>query len=191
SGRTGRLDARIDGTGSGLEHPRGRFVSGNYFTLLGVPAFAGRVFDGSEDVTAGGAPVATISYGYWTRRFHNDPSVIGRVILVNDTRITIIGVAARSFSGEIVGASPDIWLPVSMHDALFPNLKLLNDRNTAWLLLLGRLAPGATLAQATHELEPLIKQAIVTSSPGNQGQAFLDSKPKSFIGSGAKGFSRV
>src|SRR6185295_13584617 len=79
----------------------------------------------------------------------------------------------------------------SMHDALFPNLKLLNDRNTAWLLLLGRRAPGVTLAQATHELEPLIKQAIVASSPGNQGQAFLDSKPKSFIGSGAKGFSRV
>jgi len=189
SGRTGRLDARVDGTG--IEHPRGRFVSGNYFTLLGVPAFAGRVFDGSEDVSAGGSPVATISYGYWTRRFHNDPSAIGRVILVNDTRITIIGVAARSFSGEIVGASPDIWLPASMHDALFPNLKLLNDRNTAWLLLLGRLAPGATLAQATHELEPLITQAIVASSPGNQGQAFLDSKPKSFIGSGAKGFSRV
>src|SRR6185295_11278921 len=79
----------------------------------------------------------------------------------------------------------------SMHDALFPNLKLLNDRNAAWLLLLGRLAPGVTVAQATHELEPLIKQAIIASAPGNQGQAFLDSKPKSFIGSGAKGFSRV
>src|SRR5436190_964083 len=68
SGRTGRLDARVDGTGSGLEHPRGRFVSGNYFTLLGVPAFAGRLFDGSEDATPGGSPVMIISHGYWTRR---------------------------------------------------------------------------------------------------------------------------
>src|SRR4029079_18493242 len=49
SGRTGRLDARIEGSGSALEHPRGRFVTGNYFTLLGVPALAGRVFDGSEE----------------------------------------------------------------------------------------------------------------------------------------------
>ena len=189
SGRTGRLDARIDGTG--LEHPRGRFVSGNYFTLLGVPAFAGRVFDGSEDAAAGGAPVVTISHGYWTRRFHNDPSVIGRAILVNDTRMTIIGVAARSFSGEIVGASTDMWLPAGMHDALFPNVRILNDRNADWLLLLGRLAPGVTVVQATHELESLIRQSIVANAPGNQGQAFLDSKPKSYIGSGAKGFSRV
>jgi len=189
SGRTGRLDARVDGTG--LEHPRGRFVSGNYFTLLGVPAFAGRVFDGSEEATPGGSPVVTISHGYWTRRFHNDPSVIGRVILVNDTRMTIVGVAASSFSGEIVGASPDMWLPVGMHDALFPNQKTLNDRNASWLLLLGRLAPGVTLAQATRELEPLIKQSIITNAPGNSGQAFFETKPKSFIGSGAKGFSRV
>jgi predicted permease len=191
SGRTGRLDARIDGTGSELEHPRGRFVSGNYFTLLGVPPLTGRVFDGSEDASPGSAPVATISYGYWTRRFHNDPTVVGRTILVNDTRVTIIGVAARAFSGDIVGVSPDMWLPANMHDALFPNARYLNDRNTDWLLLLGRLAPGTTLEQARRELEPLIKQLIVANAPGNQGQAFLDGKPKSYISSGAKGFSRV
>ena len=162
--RTGRLDARIDGTGSALEHPRGRFVSGNYFTLLGVPPLAGRVFNGSEDASPGSAPVATISYGYWTRRFHNDPTAVGRTILVNDTRMTIVGVAARSFSGEIVGVSPDIWMPASMHDALFPHARNLNDRSTSWLLLLGRLTPGTTLAQAQRELNPLIEQSIVANA---------------------------
>jgi predicted permease len=59
------------------------------------------------------------------------------------------------------------------------------------LLLLGRLTPGTTLAQAHHELEALMKQSIVANAPGNQGQAFLDGKPKSYISSGARGFSRV
>ena len=191
SGRTERLDVRIDGNRSELEHPRGRFVSGNYFTVLGVPAFAGRVFDGSEDRVAGASPVATISHAYWTRRFQNDRSVVGRTIVVNNTRITIVGVAARDFTGEIVGASPDIWLPVGMHDALYPNSRILDDRSSAWLLLLGRLAPGRTLAQAQQELEPLINQSIVANAPGAQGRNFLASKPESYVSSGAKGFSRV
>ena len=191
SGRTGRLDARIDGSGAGLEHPRGRFVSANYFQVLGVRALRGRVFDGSEDATVGGSPVATISHGYWTRRFHNDPAAVGRTILVNDLRITIIGVAAQEFSGDIVGGSTDVWLPVSMHDAFFPNQRLLNDRSVSWLLLLGRLVPGTTLAQAKLEVEQLMSKTIVANAPGNLGQSFLESKPKWFVSSGTKGFSRV
>jgi predicted permease len=191
SGRTGRLDARIDGTSSSLERPRGRFVSANYFTVLGVGAVRGRVFDRSEDGAAGSSPVAMISHGYWTARFHSDPAVVGRNILVNNTRITIVGVATREFTGDIVGGATDIWLPVSMHDALFPNQRLLDDRSFSWLLQLGRLAPGVTLAQAQREIEPLMNQLIVANAPGNLGQSFLESKPQSFISSGAKGFSRV
>src|SRR5690242_14623075 len=77
SGRTDRLDVRIEGaTGAGFEHPRGRFVSGNYFSVLGVPAMLGRTLDPSADsVTAGAAPV-TISYGYWIRRFHGERAAV-------------------------------------------------------------------------------------------------------------------
>jgi predicted permease len=191
SGRTGRLDARVADSAGELEHPRGRFISANYFRLLGVGAARGRVFDGSEDTNVGGSPVATISYGYWTRRFHNDPSVIGRAITIQDTKITIIGVAREDFAGEIVGGRTDIWLPMTMHDALFPNQRILDDRNTAWLLLLGRLSPGVTLEQARAELMPLITRSVVDNSNAATASAFTAGTKTWYIGSGAKGFSRV
>ena len=191
SGRTGRLDAQIEGASSELEHPRGRFVSGNYFSLLGIRAHAGRTFDASADDAIGASPVATISHGYWTRRFHNDPSAIGRTIVMNGIKITIVGVTPPDFNGEIVGQATDIWLPVTMRDALRPNEKILEDRAANWLLLLGRLKPGATIEQARQQVTSIITKDIVTNSSAQVGQSFLASKPNFFVSSGAKGFSRV
>jgi predicted permease len=191
SGRTDRLDVRIEGTSGEFEHPRGRFVSGNYFSLLGVSAFAGRTFDTGADASPGASPIATISYGYWTRRFHNDPSAIGRTILVNGIKIVIVGVTGPSYSGEIVGQAPDLWLPVSMHDALRPNQKLLDDRMTSWLLVLGRLRPGVTMPQGKQQVSAVLKQSIVANSAPLIAKSFLDLGPKYFVSSGAKGFSRV
>jgi predicted permease len=191
SGRAGRLDAHLGESGAELEHPRGRFVSANYFRLLGISAARGRVFDGTEDQNVGGSPVATISYGYWTRRFHNDLSIIGRRIVIQGIKITIICVAPEAFTGEIVGASTDIWLPMTMHDAMMPNQKVLEDRASSWLLLLGRLAPGATLEQAREETKAVVQRSIVSHAKGAEGRAFLASKARWYIGSGARGFSRV
>ena len=191
SGRSDRLDIRIDGGGQELEHPRGRFVSGNYFSVLGVSPLLGRTFDASADDIPGASRILTISYGYWTRRFHNDPDVVGRQILVNGTRMTIIGVTRPGFTGEIVGVSNDVWLPISMVDALRPNARRLDDRQFNWLLLLGRLKPGATLAQAGQEIPTLIQQSVVANSTPSTGRAFLDGKPKYFISAGVRGFSRI
>ncbi len=191
SGRAGRVDARIDDTGGELEHPRGRFVSGNYFTLLGVKPMLGRAFDASMDDVPGSSPVVTISHGYWTRRFHNDPSVIGHQVLIDGTKMTIIGVMPESFTGEIVGQATDLWLPLSMQDVLQPHQKMLNERTHNWLLLLGRLKPGATLAQAQQRLPQLLAREIVASAPPNVARDFQASEPRYFVSSGAKGFSRV
>lgn len=191
SGRTGRADVRIEAGAGEFEHPRARFVSGNYFSLLGVPAIAGRTFDASADDVPGASPVATISYGYWTQRFHNDPSAIGRAITVNNLKITIIGVTPPAFSGEIVGAATDMWLPLGMQDALHPNQRILDDRMTSWLLVLGRLKPNATLALAEQQLPPLIKQDIIAHTTAQTAKAFFETAPKFYVSSGARGFSRV
>ena len=191
SGFMGRFDVRIERAGQEPEHPRGRFVTANYFNLLGVRARAGRVFDGSEDRVAGASPVAVISDGYWTRRFHNDPGVVGREIVVQGVRITIIGVASSAFTGEIVGFLPDIWIPASMHDALNPHQRILDDPASSWLLCMGRLKPGVTLEQAERALPVLMERSILSRATGRNGLAFTASKPKYFVSSGAKGFSRV
>ena len=191
SGSTGRLDVLVEGPGAELEHPRGRYVSANYFSVLGVPALRGRVFDGSEDRIVGGSPVGTISYAYWTRRFHQDPSIIGKTIVVHDARITIIGVTPRSFTGEVVGESTDIWLLLSMRDVLQPNQRRLDKRTVSWLLLMGRLVPGGTLAQARAELTPFIMRTIVANAPVRMATEFLARKPRVYVGPGNKGFSDV
>jgi len=189
SGKTDRLDVRI-GRGE-LEHPRGRFVSGNYFSVLGVTAAAGRVFDASADsVTSGAAPL-TISYGYWQRRFHGDRAVVGQGLTIDDVRFTIVGVALPEFTGEIVEQRPDVWIPLGMHDVMRPHSSILRDPFTSWLLLLGRLKPGITEAQAQGELGPLVTRSILTNVNAQPGSSFTASHPKTYVSSGAKGFSRV
>jgi predicted permease len=190
SGRSDRIDAHIEGTSGEYEHPRGRYVSGNYFSVLGVRALAGRTFDATADEPRGSA-VVTISHRYWTQRFHNDPSTIGRVILLNGVKVTIVGVTPSSFTGDIVGSAADLWLPISMHDVLRPHQTFLNDRSTNWLLALGRLRPGATLAQAQQQLPVLLKQSIVANSAPAIAQTFLQGHPRYLVSDGAKGFSRV
>jgi ABC-type antimicrobial peptide transport system permease subunit len=184
------LDVRIDGGGE-LEHPRGRFVSGNYFSVLGVRPAVGRTFDASADRVLGSTPVVVISDGYWTRRFKHERSVIGRELVIQGVRFTVVGVMAPAFTGEIVGASPDLWIPVSMQAAMNPNQRLLDDRTANWLLLLGRLKPGATLAQAKQDIPALMKRQILAHAPSNVATSFAASEPKYFVGEGAKGFSRV
>ena len=158
-----RVDARIDPNATEAEHPRGRLVSGNYFSVLGVRAAAGRTFDRTADEPD--APLqVTISHDYWTRRFENDPSVVGRDIQINGLRATITGVAAAGFSGELVGVATDIWLPASMHDRLYPNAPLLRDRRMMWLLFVGRLKPGETIEHARAVTTPLIRARILAGA---------------------------
>jgi len=191
SGSSGRLDVQVETTAGDVEHPRGRYVSGNYFSVLGVRAIAGRTFDASTDAIAGASPIVTISYGYWTRRFQNDASVIGRTVLVNGIKMLVVGVTPPSFTGEVVGDAADIWLPLSMRDALRPNDKVLNDRGANWLLLLGRLKPGATLSQASQEVPAVLERSIIANSSSAGVQRFLARHHRYLVSSGARGFSEV
>jgi predicted permease len=191
SGRASRLDVRIADKAGEFEHPRGRFVSSNYFSVLGVKPYLGRSLEASMDDVPGSSPVVVISHGYWTRRFHNDRSVLGSTILMDGLKMTIIGIMPPDFTGEIVGQSNDVWIPLSMHDALKPNQKMLDDLSSSWLLLLGRLKPGATLAQATKLIPAVIEQSIISRATPDVVRSFRASDKKYYVQSGAKGFSRV
>jgi predicted permease len=191
SGHIDRIDARIEGGSAELEHPAGRYVSGNYFAVLGVHALYGRTLEPSADQVTGSAPFVTISYAYWTRRFQNDPAAIGRTILIDGTRMTIIGVTPPSFTGEVVGESADMWLPLSMHDVLEPNRKVLDDRTSNWLLLLGRLAPGVTILQARQQVKSLLEQSILANATPRVAKAFLNRPHRYMILPGARGLSHV
>ncbi len=198
SGRTGRLDAFIPVAGGATaassgeaEHPRGRLVSGNYFEVLRVPAFAGRVFTPAEDQVPSRDPVAVISSGYWQRRFAADRSVLGRTITVNGTALTIIGVTPPGFTGDMVGQPTDIWIPLMMQPSVNPHTTWLTDRGISWLLLMGRLKPGTALAQAKSDIAAVATRSLMENiSADNRGSIERRLKEDPIrVEAGAKGFS--
>ena len=144
------------------------WVSGNYFSTLGVPAAAGRTLLIADDPSPPGAPVAVLSDAYWTRRFGRDPTIIGRSVRLRDTSFVIVGIAPRGFLGESAGETVDLWMPLSAQPGAPP--WLWSGHSTTWLRILARRRPGISLAQARAGLEPVyerIRQEIAagTDSP--------------------------
>ncbi|HSS77179.1 MAG TPA: ABC transporter permease, partial [Thermoanaerobaculia bacterium] len=160
SGRTGKLTVGTSSSSEKTETARGRLVSGNYFSLLGVNAFRGRTFTAQEDRGSGAAPFVVISHGYWQKHFAREDAVIGRRILLNGFPFTIIGVAPPEFFGDIVGVPTEIWIPLSMQGQVNPG-RVYKDRwDVGWLLLMGRLKPGVSIARARAEINVLFPRIL-------------------------------
>ncbi|MPY88129.1 MAG: FtsX-like permease family protein [Luteitalea sp.] len=133
-------------------HGRTRFVSGNYFDLLGVHPAIGRLLTEDDDRTPGAHSVAVLSYAYWSSRFAEDVSVLNQTILVNNVPMAIVGVAQKGFKSERVGDPPEVYVPISMREALTPDWEGLADRKHIWLTMFGRLKPGMTRERAEREI---------------------------------------
>src|SRR5262249_9663297 len=153
----------------------GRIVSGNYFSVLGVPAFRGRVFTAAEDRVPGADPVVVISHSYWTRRFAQDPGAVGRPITLNGSPFTLVGIAPPGFTGEVVGFPTDVWIPLMMQLQVNPGRPYLARWNTSWLLLLGRLKPGVSLPQARAEMDTLVARTVKTFAGSKIPQEMMPS----------------
>lgn len=142
-------------------------VSGNYFSVLGVPAFVGRTLSMDDDRTAGAGPVAVISYAWFQHRFHGDPSAIGKVIHLQSHDYTIIGVAQPGFFGVTVGQSVDLWIPLSMEKEVSPGWNGLDNKHFQSLYLIGRLKPGGSVSHASAETNTFFKQVLRAEYVGN------------------------
>jgi hypothetical protein len=95
-----------------------QLVSGTYFSTLGVQAMRGRMLTDEDDRIEGGNPVAVVSDAWWKRSLASDPAVLSKRLEIGSTIYSIVGVARPQFFGAKVGESPDIWIPLSMPDAL-------------------------------------------------------------------------
>ena len=192
SGWSGPIDVQM-GTGPGTttEQPHARFVTGNFFSVLGVRAYAGRTFTAAEDETPGQDPVAVLSYDYWKRRFSGSRAVIGSVMRVWDVSVTIIGVTPPGFGGDIVGQPQDFWLPMMMDPVIQPGMNVLNDRAWSWLVMMGRLKPGVTIDKARQEMSAIEANAIREHISGADLSQFEDALKQDpiHVVPGALGFS--
>jgi predicted permease len=172
------------------EHPTGRFVSGEFFGVLGVSAQLGRVFGPDDDKIGAPSSVVVVSHEYWQTRLAGG-DVLGRKVAVNGVPLTIVGVAPQGFSGDIVGQPAELWIPITMQPVLQPYAPLLEDRQASWLLMMGRLAEGATIEQAAAEVHALEARSLTeNAAAGTEGAiARLIREQPATIGSGARGFS--
>jgi predicted permease len=136
----------------------GQYVSGNYHAGLGVSAILGRTLGPADDLPSAD-PVVVISDRYWENRFARDPAVLGKTIQVNKVPVTIVGVTPPGFAGAMqIGEFVDISVPLALHARFQPGPGANRAQSWYWWIrLMGRLAPGATAAQARAGLEPIFQ----------------------------------
>jgi len=143
--------------GGAVEPVQQQRVSGNFFSVLGAGVVVGRAITEADDNPASAQPGAVISYEFWRRRFGLDPGVVGRQVTVNDTALTIVGIAPPGFFGFEVGRKPDIWWPIKAANDETSRQMAPQD-NLWWLLMFGRLRPGVSMAQAQSEVAMIFRR---------------------------------
>ena len=145
-------------------------VSANYFAELGRAPALGRVFRPEEGEVAGADPVVVLSYPYWQTRFGSDPLILGKVLKVNDTAFTVIGVAPREFVGT--GNPPvmaDFWTPLTMQAQVLPDQDWLNQPLDYEIQLLGYLAPTAAMNEAEADMT-VLEQRFAEDHPNSENK---------------------
>jgi predicted permease len=155
--------------GEGLERERvnGDYVSGNFFSTLGLKPVMGRLIGPEDDHMGSGDPVAVVSWSYWNTRFHADSGILGRRIEIDNVPVTVIGVMPAEFFGLRVGSKQDIWLPLGMEPIVRGVNSYTASASWRWLTLVGRLKPGASIEQARAEMAVLHRRTLEEEAKTN------------------------
>jgi predicted permease len=170
----------VDTTASPL---RSEFVTGNYFSTLGVRAFIGRAFT-AEDDTPAASPVLVLSHHAWQSTYGGDPSIVGATLIVEGQPFTVLGVAPPGFFGETLrGDPPDLWVPLQQEPLINGDTSLLRQPVAAWLRVIGRLRPGATADGMSARLTGVLHQWIQHDSgyPANWMPGVIQALPRQVI----------
>jgi putative ABC transport system permease protein len=168
----------------------GELVTGDYFRTFGVHAAMGRTILPADDAP-GAAPVAMVSYRYWTRELDGASGVIGQTLRIHQREYAIVGVAPKTFTGMVPLLDPEVWLPmtwaaevepVGLHDAQRapPNSTRLTRRGDRWIFVRGHLKAGVTTAQAQANLRALMTR-LASDYPIQDGGRTITVKATSQI----------
>jgi len=178
-----RLSVRRQGAGIAAKSLRSEYVTGNYFSTLGVRAFGGRLLT-PEDDRPSSPPAAVISHHTWQTDFGADPSVVGATFVIDGHPFAIIGVAPPGYFGETLRSNPpDIWLPVQQEPLIAGESALLHQSVGAWLRVVGRLRPGASVSGMGPRLTGVLRQWMQHDSgyPSNWMADIVHMLPKQVI----------
>src|SRR5271165_2498761 len=168
-------------------------ASGNYFEALGLQPAMGRLFVPADDMP-NSSPVVVLSFNYWKRQFGSDPRVINQTLLINAHPFTIVGVAPPGFHSIVAGATEEVFVPLTTKNIITPRWQDLEDFNSHWMMVVGRLKPGVSRAQAEASLQPLwhalraAELAKIPNASERLRRTYLDESRIVVMGS-ARGFS--
>ena len=179
----GRLGVRREGKENAARPLRSEYVTGSYFSTLGVGAFGGRVFTAEDDKQAA-PPVVVISHHVWEATYGGDPSIVGSTFIIEGHPFTVIGVAPPGFFGDTLrGDPPDLWIPLQQEPLLAGDGSLLKQSIGAWLRIIGKLRPGATVDGMAPRLTGILRQWMQHDSgyPANWMPDVIRMLPKQTI----------
>ena len=182
----GPLDYDLSGNGP-ARMAQGQYVSGDFFSTLGVKTIVGRPLGVSDD-SPSAPPAIVLSYAYWQRAFGGERSVVGRMVRLNNIPTVIVGVAEPRFTNLTPGNSVDFFMPFSVADRIrseyWGHGDRISDPGVWWSVIVGRVRPGVSIAQAqaaattmfvnetTHGAAPLLNEAddpVIKLLPAAQG----------------------
>jgi predicted permease len=154
------MNVRVGNTMAKAE--RTEYVSGTYFSTFGVGAYAGRMFQPSDDVP-GAAPVAVISYAAWQASHAGDRNVVGSTFFIQSHPVTIVGIAPPGFFGDRINDSPPaFWIPLNAEPVLEGETTILKVPDSNWLYVLGRLKPGVAPKALESKISASLRQWLAT-----------------------------
>jgi predicted permease len=187
------VDVSLSGRES-AENITGGMVSGNFFQVLRVSPWRGRLFTAADDQAPGANPVTVLSYGLWKRTFGGDPGIVGQNVIVNQHPYVVVGIGPPQFYGIDVSRRADLFVPMSMKADVVPDTRLLSDRMDHWASLIGRLKPGVSLQQAAAALSVIYPQFLnqdlaVLKSNGAGRQKYLRKRVE--LTEGGQGYAEL
>jgi predicted permease len=140
----------------------GEFVSGNYFSTLGLGAFSGRSLSENDD-TPSSAPATVVSYRTWQTEFAADPTLLGSTISIQAKPFTVVGIAPPGFFGDRVSNNPpDFWVPLASEPYVHGPNSILHHGDSHWLYPVGRVRPGTNVGALQAKLSVVLRQWLGT-----------------------------
>src|SRR5436190_7713171 len=152
--------------GGEARYAQGLYVSGEFFSVLGVSTALGRVLNAQDDLPGCGSPGAVISHAFWQREFAGDAGVLGRSIRLDGRPFSIVGVTPPGFFGVEVGNRYEVAVPLCADPLFFEDGKgRIPSRRAWWLSIMGRLKPGWTVERANAHLQALAPSIMEATLP--------------------------
>ena len=179
----GRLSVRRPDVEVAPRPLRTEYVTGNYFSTLGINAMGGRVLTMSDDRPAA-APVVVMSHQVWQGVYNGDPAIVGGTLVIEGHGFTVVGVTPPGFFGETLrGDPPDLWIPLHQEELINGDTSILRQPVAAWLRAIGRLRPGATVDGVGARLTGILHQWIQHDSgyPANWMPGVMQALPRQVI----------